>query len=128
MVLNYIGFMVHFINHSHVYPFFRGAHAPMKMTINVSQNQSICLVRLYFVFCRKKIARSTQQKIILQNFSVKSFLLPKLLLLTFVTLDLGGTFYRERIIVHICWHFGNLKKTYLGNLRLPKFGCRCLNL
>ena len=31
------------------------------------------------------------------------------------------------ILVHICWRLGNLKKTYLGNLRLPKFGCWCLN-
>ena len=31
-------------------------------------------------------------------------------------------FSRERIIVHIYRHFGNLKKVYLGDLRLPNFG------
>ena len=29
------------------------------------------------------------------------------------------SFIGDRIIVHICWHLGNLKKTYLGELRMP---------
>ena len=33
----------------------------------------------------------------------------------------------ERIIVPIGWHLGGLKETYLGDHRLPNFGCRCLN-
>ena len=32
-----------------------------------------------------------------------------------------GKVLREHIIVHIRWRFGNLKKTYLSNPRLPKF-------
>ena len=34
------------------------------------------------------------------------------------------TFSREHIIVHIRKHLGNLKKTYLGDPRLPKFEVR----
>ena len=37
-------------------------------------------------------------------------------------LHILGTFWGEHIIVHIRWHLSNLKKTYLGNHRLPKFG------